>query len=240
MILPAVLLLVVTGDASAGVPGPVRPSVGAHARVAAAPQPREGADELRLDVLAGVARVRAGEANLELRRGECLPGDAKLRDRLELEAGSRVRLSTERASLELHGPLTFVPDASRALGFQVRGTGRLRVESRAAPVELELDSTARLELPRGLYWAEGLIAGGWRVGCEAGEPLVLRPLEGLRWAERPRVAPGASLRLVPARFAGPKSDLAGGRLAVKPWSRFQWPWGAPDESRPAATADEAH
>jgi hypothetical protein len=179
----------------------------------------------RLEVLQGTARVLAGEAWLALGPGRSLPEPPEACT-LRLEWNSRARLSADGATIELAGPLDVQSTAGARWKLSVAGGGGLRVDARSTAVEVELESCARLDLRRGTYWAESVSSGGWRVGCDAGEPLALRAPDGARWGTEPRVACGAQLRLVPARFAGPLSSLAGERVVAPPWRSFAWPWTA--------------
>jgi hypothetical protein len=192
----------------------------------------------RLEVLAGSARVLAGEGWRHVARGERLL-DAPTECALRLEGDAHARLVGRGAALEIHGPLELVSQAEVPWKLSAAGRGRLRLEVRSEPVLLELESNAQLTLSRGVYWAEAVTGGGWRVGCDAGEPILLSPPEGLRWASRPRVGCGEVLRLVPVRFAGPESDLAGRPVRLRPWSGFSWPWhSVGGDARAQQHADE--
>jgi len=178
-----------------------------------------------LEVLRGKPRVFVGEAWLELAPGASLP-QALAPTSLSLGPDSAARLCLRGAGVELRGPLEVDSCASQAWALRVQGSGRVHFEARTTRLQIELPGTAWVELGHGIAWLEGLPEGGWRVGCDAGEPLRLRPPPGVHWSGPATLAPGDVLRVVPAHVA-PPAHRRPAAVHARAWSRFSWPWYAP-------------
>src|SRR6185503_1589662 len=126
--------------------------------------------------------------------------------------------------VELRGPLEVDSDAADAWTLSLSGSGGIQIDARSATLRVELQSTACLNPSRGVYWASATPDGAWRVGCDAGDDLVVRPPTGSGWPMAPRVASGSSMRIVPVRTPAPMRPEAVSRIASPPWAGFSWPW----------------
>ena len=180
----------------------------------------------RLDVLEGRVRVLAGESWLALERGAELP-ESRPRTTLRLDWNARARLTVAGAGVELSGPLEVVSSLDGTWSVRLDGRGTAQLDVRSVPVNVELVSTAGLELRRGSYWVAGVPAGGWRVGCAAGQPLILHPPAGASWIRATQVQGGDSLRLVPNESAFPVHTPPERKPSAPPWTKFSWPFAAP-------------
>ena len=177
----------------------------------------------RLDVLEGRVSVLATESWLSLASGEELP-QSRPRTTLRLDWNSRARLSVAGAGVELCGPLEVVSSLDGAWTLRIDGRGEARIDARSVPVNVELAHAASLELRRGIYWTAGIPAGGWRVGCLAGQALILHPPEGASWSRANQVQAGDWLRLVPHEVASSARPPVQRKPAAVPWTKFSWPW----------------
>jgi hypothetical protein len=176
----------------------------------------------RLEVQAGNVRVFAREAWVSLAPGAS-PPDLSTCERLSLAWDARVRLTWQGADVELRGPLELESEVRGVRTLRVSGSGQLQLDVRSTVLRVELEATAGLDLANGIYWAQGVPSGGWRVGCDAGEPLVLRPPEGAGWSEERKLPCGSLMRIVPIPM--PVSVPEVRRPAAAPWRKFSWPWG---------------
>ncbi len=180
----------------------------------------------RLDVLEGRVRVLATESWLSLTRGSELP-QSRPRTTLSLDWNSRARLSIAGAGIELKGPLEVESSLDGTWSVRINGRGEARIDARSVPVNVELVAATGLELRRGIYWVAGVPAGGWRVGCAAGQPLILHPPEGSSWIRATQVQAGDWIRLVPSEVAHSVRAPVQRKPALPPWSKFSWPWASP-------------
>ncbi len=177
----------------------------------------------RLDVLSGTARVLAGETWVTLGPGGVLPGP-RAETTLSLDSDARACLTSPGASVELRGPLEIHSDFKDEWTVRLAGRGGAHISARSSALQVELASTTRLDLRRGAYWVDSLPSGGWRVGCDAGDTVLLRPPSGASWSSAPRLESGASLRLISAAGTHVAAPPAGRRLVAPPWKQFSWPW----------------
>lgn len=183
----------------------------------------ETVDGPRLEVLSGSVSVFAKEAWIRLTPGQALP-DSRANSTLRLDWDARARLTLNGAGVELRGPLQVESMLQGEWTLRLSGNGQIQVDARSTEVRLELAATARLDMDCGVYWAEGVSSGGWRVGCDAGQPLVLRPPSGSGWPTAPRLVSGSSLRIVPTRMLPPITLGEARRPSASPWKSFSWPW----------------
>ena len=183
----------------------------------------------RLEVQVGNVRVFAREAWLSLAPGECLP-QSQASSVLSLDWNARARLTLSGAGVELRGPLEVESNAQGEWTVRVSGSGQIQVDARRAAVNVELEATASMNLISGVYWAEGLPDGGWRVGCDGGEALSVRPPTGSGWHNAPRIESGTSLRIVPTGSKSPRLTGEIRRPSAAPWKSFSWPWSAAERN----------
>lgn len=197
------------------------PAAPAHVRAPGTPVQAPG-----IEVIKGRLRVLAGEAWLDLAPGATLP-QPLAQTSLRLGADCVARLWVPGAGVRLHGPLEVEYHSAQLWALRLQGSGRVQFEARTVRMQIELPGAAWVELGNGAAWIEGLPEGGWRVGSDAGEQLLLRPPPGVRWGGAATLAPGAVLRVLPAHVVPPPSTLRSQAREPRAWSSFSWPWNAP-------------